>query len=277
MDKISEILNSVKERVSNPLIFSFLVSWLVYNWKIPVALIWFDEKQISANGCNSIFEFIENENKSNYNFWIPFGFAILYTFGFPIIKGVIKLFNTKIAKLIDEIEIKILDNGKVSMDKYLSLRNEYISKIEDLENIISEESILKNENRKLLESNSQLEKEKIKIYTKASESTHNDFLNGIWKIVNRNECKNTTGIDAELFRFYDGSCFIDNNSDRTFYVSNFINDWKHNIIYFVLKFDNSNGFPNEKFYYLDLRYNDTLESFEGTINMNPIKLLKQKI
>lgn len=47
MDKISEILNSVKERVSNPLIFSFLASWLVYNWKIPVALIWFDEKQIT--------------------------------------------------------------------------------------------------------------------------------------------------------------------------------------------------------------------------------------
>lgn len=277
MDKISEILNSVKERVSNPLIFSFLVSWLVYNWKIPVALIWFDEKQISANGCKSIFDFIEDEWNRNGYFWIPLFIALGYTFLFPLIKGSIKLFNTLISKLIDEREIKILEDGKVSMDKYLFLRNDYKTKIKELENIISEESNLKIDNQRLSELNKNLEKEKNEIYTKASESSNNSFLNGIWIIANKSDCKAKTGIDAEKFRFDDGRCYIDNHIEYAFYVSNFINDWKHNTIYFVLRFDSGSRLSNEKFYYLELRYLDNLEKLEGYINLNTIKLVKQKI
>ena len=107
MDKISEILNSVKERVSNPLIFSFLISWLVYNWKIPVALIWFDKEQISANGSKSIFDFIEDEWKKNGYFWIPLFIALGYTFIFPIIKNLISATQTWMSKWGENLNLRL--------------------------------------------------------------------------------------------------------------------------------------------------------------------------
>ena len=132
MEKVSEILNNIKDRLSNPLIFSFICSWLVYNWEISVALIWYDNKQIKACGCNSIFDFIQHQLSREGSFRYPLIFAICYTFLIPLIKSGIKLFYTWISKLTDEKEIGILKNASISYEKFLSLRKKYDKKIFEL-------------------------------------------------------------------------------------------------------------------------------------------------
>lgn len=151
MDKISEIFNNIKDRLSNPFIFSFLISWLVYNWRIPVALFWFDEKQISANGCSSIFEFIADDWKRNGYFWTPLFIGLGYTFLFPIFKNLISAFQTWTLKWGEEWNLSISKGSKISLEKYLTLRESYIKEQKKLEELISSESIFINE----LESKSQ--------------------------------------------------------------------------------------------------------------------------
>lgn len=187
MDKISEVFDSIKERVSNPLIFSFIFSWLIFNWRIPVALFWFDEKQISANGCSSIFEFIEDEWKRNGYFWTPFFLALAYTFGFPIFKNLVSAFQTWIEKWGEDWNLKISKNSKISLEKYLVLRESYLEKTQKLEEIITSESkylielgIKNNELNELQEKSKSLE-EKIGEANEFLSTYRNDeFLNGSW-------------------------------------------------------------------------------------------------
>lgn len=240
MDKISEIFNSIKDRLSNPLIFSFLISWLVYNWKIPVALIWFDEKQISANGCKSIFEFIENELSNGY-FWWPFSIAVGYTFLFPIIKNLISATQTWMTKWGGILNLYISKNGKVGIEKYLILRNEYSKKIEDLENIISKESEMREFNKTLfsdkadLEANNYQLQQKIELLDKEIESISDlGFLQGQWKFTMTDSMQRRTSqdikiIDNKWFRIISGNI----ESSPVFTIDNFFYDKKYNKLIFI--------------------------------------------
>lgn len=242
MDKISEIFNSIKDRLSNPLIFSFLVSWLVYNWKIPVALIWFDEKQISANGCKSIFEFIENELSKGY-FWIPCLFAFGYTFLFPIVKNLISATQTWMKKWGENLNLQISKGGKVGIEKYLKLRNEYVEKIDELDKIISKESETREYNKLLFAEKADLDaknfqlQQQVELLNNEIESISDlKFLQGQWKFTITDNMSRSTSQDIKilgnkLFRI------ISNNieSSPTFLIDNFFYDKKYKKIIFIKK------------------------------------------
>jgi hypothetical protein len=141
MDKVTDILENIKERLSNPLLFSFICSWLVYNWKIPIALFFYDIKQVNAEGCNTLSEYIQDKlDKTTLPFFIPFLYAIFITLLIPIVKSTLKLFNTFISKHTDIADFSISKGGKIEIEKYLKLREEYKIKINDLEKIIESES-----------------------------------------------------------------------------------------------------------------------------------------
>lgn len=95
-EKIKDIFSNIKDRISNPLIFSYIVSWLLYNWEITVALLWYDKTQFVAEGCRSVFEFIQDRLDTKwYSTIVPLAFALLYTFGMPYIKELVDFFNKK--------------------------------------------------------------------------------------------------------------------------------------------------------------------------------------
>lgn len=150
MEKVLEVYNNIKDRLSNPFVFSFICSWLVYNWRIPVALFWFDEKQISANGCSSIFEFIQDDWKRNGSIGWPLVFAFVYSFGIPYVKNFFRVVSARAQKWGENGEIKALDGGKIGVEKYLELRDNFIEKIKKLEDVAKEEKKYLDENGELL-------------------------------------------------------------------------------------------------------------------------------
>jgi hypothetical protein len=152
MNKINEIIDGIKDRFSNPLVFSFLCAWIVYNWQIVIALFWYDPAQWEAHGCNSIYEFIQNQWHRWHGFWLPFWWAVLYTVFMPIVKIGIQLLYTFIEKHGETKRLDILKDGQVSINKYLSLRDNYEARSKRLEQIIASESAY-------IELNSQLEKD----------------------------------------------------------------------------------------------------------------------
>lgn len=140
MEKVNDIFNNLKDRFSNPLIFSFVCSWLVINWRITIALLWYDAKQFENGGKTTVFDFISSKINSDDSLWHPLFFALCYTFLIPIIKNLIKAFYSWSNKWGDNWNLKILDGGNISINKYLKLRADHEKRTKILEDVISKES-----------------------------------------------------------------------------------------------------------------------------------------
>lgn len=142
MEKVIEIYNNIKDRLSNPFVFSFICSWLVYNWEITIALIWYDKTQISAEGFKSIYEFIQY--KLNTKFLTPYIppilFAFIYTLIIPYFKHGISILNQLAYNWGKEKEIKIIK--EITANEIKTLKNDiqvvslnYDNAVRRLENI----------------------------------------------------------------------------------------------------------------------------------------------
>lgn len=139
-EKIKDIFNNIKERLSNPFLFSFLVAFLVYNWEITLAIFYNDSQQIKAEGFKSIFEFVRYRWENSGKIGMPIFIAIVYTFVFPVFRNLVNAFQTWIIKWGEDWNLKISKNSKIGIDKYLALRDNYIAKTKSLEEIIESES-----------------------------------------------------------------------------------------------------------------------------------------
>lgn len=149
MEKANEFFKNLKDRLSNPLVFSFIISWLVSNWEIVVALVWHDNKQIENEGCRSVFEFISQKLNWIQSFIIPFLVALAYTFLMPVIRVWINALYTKIDKWSEDWKLEILKGGKISIDKYLQLKANLDKRSKILEDVISSESTYINNSNEL--------------------------------------------------------------------------------------------------------------------------------
>lgn len=144
MEKLKDIFNNIKDRFSNPLIFSFICSWLVVNWPITIALVWYDSAEIQKTGCSSIFEFISDKLKEEGSFLKPIIFALAYTLLMPTIKNLIRALYSWTAKWGDNWNLEISKGVKIPFEKYLRFREDYDKRSKILEDVISKENELVN-------------------------------------------------------------------------------------------------------------------------------------
>src|SRR5690242_3281639 len=123
MNQLTEFFNSLKERLSSPLIFSFVMSWLCWNWEITVALLYRDA--VAHSGYRNIFDFINCHLSPYKSILLPVISAFAYVLGFPYLKRKINVFiAVQTRKENDEI-VESLRGGKVSTDKYLRIVDRY--------------------------------------------------------------------------------------------------------------------------------------------------------
>lgn len=187
MEKVKDILSNIRERFSNPLLFSFLCSWLVINWKISVGLLWYDPTQLEKHGYVSFFDLIEHNLNTNDSIYKPLIFAIAYTILAPVLKVFIKAFYSWTSKWGETWNLRIIDGGKISISKFLKLREEYHNNISQLEKVIEGESEYVEQNeelsRKLNDMQIELnrsKKEYIDLEERIREFNDVQFLDGIW-------------------------------------------------------------------------------------------------
>lgn len=231
MDRVADILNNIKDRLSNPLIFSFIVSWLIYNWQISVALIWYDTKEVHAEGCNSLFEFIQDKLNQRCSWGWPLFTAIIYTISMPIIKGGIRLFNSHVFKHIDKLDLEIIKNGSVSVEKYLKYREQYINRTNELDNIIKSENKYLDENNKLREEifstreNVNRSLATIEELNRQIDNIDNySFLNGFWRCTyttqnNSNSYTEEVEINNHKFQIVSENRVVPKYSIRNFFLN----------------------------------------------------------
>lgn len=174
IDRVTDVFNNIKERFSSPLFFSFACAWLIINWEVTLSLF-VDKTQIEKEGANTIFQFITKQ-KNTENFILkPLGVAIAYTILAPLVKNLIKIFNSRINRWGENWSLAILKRSNVSLSKYIKLREDYENRSKTLEEIISKENIVIEESRRTETQNMELQSQILNI--KAEIIEKNKFIN----------------------------------------------------------------------------------------------------
>jgi hypothetical protein len=55
---IGSVYDDLKERISNPFLFSFGIAFLFTNWRVWVGLLFFDSEKLEQIGCRNHVEYI---------------------------------------------------------------------------------------------------------------------------------------------------------------------------------------------------------------------------
>jgi hypothetical protein len=117
MENLTEFWKNVKERISNPFIFSFIILWFVYNWKITLGIFLLDSNDFRLTGNLTLIDYLEGQIKYIV-FWKPIVFAILYCLFVPVIKELLRAFNAVVNRYGSDLYFRISKDSKVDFELY---------------------------------------------------------------------------------------------------------------------------------------------------------------
>ncbi len=140
MEKIQQFFRHIGERLSNPFLFSFLISWLIANYKVIIGLCFYSISDLKVDGYNSYLDLIEKSVTIWTGVVIPLLGASIYTFAFPYFRRWVKLIYITINQGEEKRTLEILKNGNISTNKYLRLRESYKQSQARLAEVIADES-----------------------------------------------------------------------------------------------------------------------------------------
>src|SRR5690554_5841336 len=110
---MKDIFDTIKERLSNPFIGSYVISWFICNWQIPLGLIWYNATNIEKFGYKDYRELIYKNTDNLLDWLVPLIIALLYTFLLPLIKTGINYFNAKVDRVDKKNILKISETASI--------------------------------------------------------------------------------------------------------------------------------------------------------------------
>lgn len=161
------ILRPIVRRFGQPVVLSFCIAWIFWNWEIVLALIWYDQVTIPKLGSDNYVEYIKVYKDIKRNYLYPFSFALVY----PVLTVLFNVFYAVVLKYDRKLSLNILKTTIVPMSKYLDAQKEledreksigeFITKKEEMDSQLSR---FRNENASLGNSN-ELIQSQLKIST----------------------------------------------------------------------------------------------------------------
>ena len=255
------MLKNIKERLASPLFFSFILSWIIFNWEVTVALLWYDPEPKSL-GHESLIKYIRDNTNKEFSFIIPICFAIGYTLLNPIIKNLISAFRTWNSKWGGDWNLRILKGSKVPIDKHLAFRKNYDKRTKVLEDVITNESVTQKRIEETTTALFEEQNQKGKLMNELSYArdlvdnfTNLTVLEGNWiKVTERVLSDDSL---TEKFRIMQGSVYIEN--EQIFIIQSFAYNKRNRNLSFVLW-----HIKDSKFYsFIDVSFShNDLEGFE---------------
>jgi hypothetical protein len=137
-DSIQDILDSMKERFTNPLVFAFMASWVGWNWRVVVALLWTDSGS-DVRSTTEVIEYISRNIQPGHGFWCPFASALLLVVILPLVKIGLQILYAYMNRMGTRVVLKIKAEGSISVRRYLSMRDDYTKRTERLVTLIEQE------------------------------------------------------------------------------------------------------------------------------------------
>lgn len=184
-DRLSEVTNSIKERISNPFIFSFILSWLIWNWKITIGLFWLSNEQLQTLGYKSLFDLIALENSRCGSFKIPLITSIFITLALPLLRIIFSIVDAAITALGNTGYFWITKKGNISTERYIELREKSLKLHKQLQKVIDSESDYKLKYEEIVKEN-QTMRESVDVVNSMNDA---NFLQGSWELRNITQIK----------------------------------------------------------------------------------------
>src|SRR5690606_4877789 len=154
---MKDIIDSLKIRLNNPFIISFLLSWPFWNWEIVVALLWYNSDNLSKwTNFSNYYDIVNHYSTFHKSIVMPLISATAYTILYPILKWAISSFNAFFSTLEESNVLMISKRGYVSTKKYVEALRKAEEEILALSDIIKNEARVLEENNKLQTDNSTL-------------------------------------------------------------------------------------------------------------------------
>jgi len=192
METIKDFFKELKDRSSNPLISSFIISWLFCNWPITIGLLFYKFENLKADGYTSYNDMIFKNHDIGNMVLYPLIIALSYTFIFPWVRASIKLFHAKIESKNETDILEASKSGAIPIKKYIEQRDLLVKSIEQLKEIFKSEEEIKTQNISLNTENIDLQRRISTLENSLSElenrysimdNTASDFLlHGDWLV-----------------------------------------------------------------------------------------------
>ena len=164
MEKLETLYEHVTERLRSPLIFSFIVSWLIANWRIPVILFWYSEETLIEHGFKDHISYIESILVDWRSWILPLLIAILYTFVYPLLRNLIVSYLAWAKKRGDKARYKQSAGSVIEIEKYREKVLKVIRREKELIELIDNESErIENLNSKILNLEEKIDNQRIDI------------------------------------------------------------------------------------------------------------------
>ncbi|WP_272657044.1 MULTISPECIES: hypothetical protein [unclassified Providencia] len=189
---VQAVSETIKERASNPIIVTFIISWCVYNWNALLLLVFSKEAIVKRIDIASL-QFIETES------WL---FPIIFTVGYcllskPLNAGLRKLmekidhfvisleYSREMTKQKHEEQLEILkakaemayDSTKTDEKNKIQKINEEITESKKREGLLTQEvDELKKSKLKLETSETELKENKNKLEIQVSQLSSNELI-----------------------------------------------------------------------------------------------------
>lgn len=159
MNKFRDFLVQVYDRVSSPLISSFIISWIIVNWRITIGLLFYDMEQLAVDGYTSYQDLIIKNSSIYTQLCIPLTAALGYTFVYPFIRNVILSFLSWTRGWGSTWQLKASKGSKVPMERFIRVSDDLHRQSQELENLMMSEGRLLRERDTLLAEKEAREKE----------------------------------------------------------------------------------------------------------------------
>jgi hypothetical protein len=148
---IEDLRDTIAERIKNPFIVSFIISWLACNWSIIYILLNFDDSMCLGERMDILTKYV-SENKDRLA-WTPFWKSIIvagvYIGGSAIFFSIFNVYNS----LIKSFLFRVTTLGKnIPKERFFALNKKYIA-IKNSSEEFQSENIKLEEDLKLANAN----------------------------------------------------------------------------------------------------------------------------
>lgn len=162
-----DVFKPFLQRLSQPIILSFCIAWIFWNWEIVLALCWYDSDSIIKLGKVNHEEYI-NEKKNDWrNYWWPLIIAGCYPIGILLLNNI----HTFFKKYEQKIFFWISKDANVPTKYYLDAKDDIAEQEKRISKFIDQENNMRKEINDLTQKSNELELANTTISAELSNAT----------------------------------------------------------------------------------------------------------
>lgn len=243
-----EVLKPFLQRLSQPIILSFCIAWIFWNWQIVIGLLWYNSETICLYGYKNYKDLIYQNAKWQHNYLYPLVIAV----AFPYIRYGLNWINAFVRTKEKTKLLEISGTGKLSTLRFLELKKSYDDRLFQMSQYIDEEAKIKTD---LNNYATLLDQKTAELKTLQDKISFNDKI-----IENHNNQISDQEIEIKTLK----SHLEFSQQARKIYDTQFRNSFSHEHIEFYKKY--LDKFPEINKTYTDLNRDNQYEVFLNVFN-----------